>query len=134
MIKEFVDKFMSSKDKLKARFAKKHPKNYKEIVKAVVEILHDEDDYNSPDPGRITQIDHGEYQGTLLYVIASGDYQPSDYWYVMVWYGSCSGCDTLQDIQDNYPNYSEIPTEKQIDDYMTLALHIVQRLKKMDND
>jgi hypothetical protein len=48
-----------------------------------------------------------------------------------VGYGSCSGCDTLQGISD----YSHAaPNEKQIDDYMTLALHIVQGFKAVHGE
>jgi len=43
-------------------------------------------------------------------------------------YGSCSGCDTLEAIRD----YSgDTPTEKQLDEYMTLALHVVQGLRQI---
>lgn len=127
MIQEFVDAFMAKKPQLKAMFAKAHPGEYMDIVKSVVEVISD-DDYDVPDPGRIHQIDDGEYQGTLVFVIGAKGYQPSKYWYVYVDYGSCSGCDTLQAIHE----YSdEPPNEGQINDYMTLALHIVQGIKEM---
>lgn len=48
-----------------------------------------------------------------------------------VGYGSCSGCDTLEAIRDYS---SEKPTPEQVKDYMALALHIVQGLKKMGDD
>jgi hypothetical protein len=97
-------------------------------------ILNQGDRYGEPDPTRIHQIDDGDYQGTLLFVIAASGYQPSDYWYVKVGYGSCSGCDTLQAI-DGYGGYSdEAPSKDQVDDYMTLALHIIQGLKSMQGE
>lgn len=132
MIPAFVERFESSKAKLEAVFRAKHPENYDSIVKSVVELLHDEDnEYDTPDPERIVEIDHGNYQGTLLYVIGAGGYQPSDYWYVKVGYGSCSGCDTLQAIC----GYSDDPPDdEQVKDYMTLALHIVQGIKKMGDE
>jgi hypothetical protein len=66
-----------------------------------------------------------------VYVIAATGYQPSDYWYVKISYGSCAVCDTLERIRD----YSVgKPTAKQACDYMTLALHIVEGLKKMVDD
>lgn len=80
---------------LKINIKKQHPITYKEIVKDVITIVS-EDEYADPNPELITELDHGDYQGTLLYVIPSSAYQPSDYWYVMVSYGSCSCCDTLQ--------------------------------------
>lgn len=131
MIKEFVSRFEEKRVILEAVFREKHPSSYFDVVRSVVEVLYDEDDYYSIDPKRIHGIDDGDYQGTLVFVIASVGYQPSNYWYVKVGYGSCSGCDTLQSIS----GYSgESPTEDQVRDYMTLALHIVQGLRKMNDD
>lgn len=131
MIQAFVDRFMESKPALREKFSAKHPSSYRNVVEAVIEVLHgveDPGDWFSPDPKRIHEIDDGDYQGTLLYLIAADSYQPSVYWYVLVGYGSCSGCDTLESIRC-YTD--EPPTEDQIDQYMTLALHIVQRLKRI---
>lgn len=121
MIQKFVDRFMQQEhqDALRATFTAAHPSDYKAIVAEVVKILRD--GYGSPDPDRILEINDGEYQGTLLYVIAADGYQPSDYWFVKVGYGSCSGCDTLEALR----YYSdEAPTEKQI----------VQGLKDMQGE
>lgn len=130
MIQVFVDRFMEKTDELKAAIAKEPPSDYGEIVSRVVEaIRHPVDVYGEPDPTRITCIDHGDYQGTLIFVIGAEGYQPSRYWYVSVSYGSCSGCDTLQAIRD----YSDKPLSKQqINDYWTLMLHVVQELKEME--
>lgn len=62
-------------------------------------------------------------------MIAEKGYQPNDYYFVKVGYGSCSGCDTLEGIR-NYEDGN--PTEEQVKDYMTLALHVVQGLKRME--
>ena len=130
MIKEFVKDWEDNKETIREAFSKAHPESYKEIVKAVISAIsaaHD-DDYDYPDPDRIHQIDDGDYQGTLLFLIPAHGYQPSDYFYVRVGYGSCSGCDTLQAIRD----YEDgPPTEKQVNDYMTLALHILQGIKRL---
>jgi hypothetical protein len=130
MIQKFVDRFMEKGPELRAIFAEKHPRSYESIVKAVVSILS-EGEYNSIDPERIHEINDGDYQGTLVYVIAASGYQPSTYWYVKVYYGSCSGCDTLEAIRgyDNGP-----PTKEQVNDYMMLALHIVEGLKEMGDE
>ncbi len=127
MIQEFVDRFMAKKPELEAKFREAHPSEYVDIVKAVVETVTT-DQYDDMDPSRIHTIDDGEYQGTLLFVIAAKGYQPSDYWSVFVSYGSCSGCDTLRAINDYG---SDPPTDDQVSQYMTLALHIVQGLKKI---
>jgi len=127
VIQEFVDRFMAKKPELEAKFREAHPSGYIDIVKAVVEVVTT-NQYYDIDPSRIHTIDDGDYQGTLLFVIAAKGYQPSDYWSVFVSYGSCSGCDTLQAIHDYG---SDAPTDDQVSQYMTLALHIVQGLKKI---
>jgi len=128
MIQEFVDRFMGAKPQLEALFRQKHPEAYIDIVRAVVGVIADEGAWESPSAERIHEIDDGDYQGTLVFVIAAGGYQPDAYWYVKVGYGSCSACDTLASIRE----YSdEPPTEQQAADYMTLALHVVQGLRRM---
>ena len=128
MIQKFVDRFYEKRDELRMKFAEKHISDYGIIVEYVIEAITDSNSYGDPDPKRIHVIDDGDYQGTLLYIIGAKGYQPSDYWSVFVYYGSCSGCDTLQGIC-GYRD--EPPTEQNIDDYMTLALHIVQGLKEV---
>ena len=126
MIERFTKAWFACQDAVRANFVAAHPESYKEIVTAVVAMLQGalEDDWQDcPDAKLIHEINDGDYQGTLVYVIGAGGYQPSTYWYVKVGYGSCSGCDTLQAIRE----YSdEPPTEKQVDGYMTLALHVIQ--------
>jgi len=128
---KFVNQFMARKADIENIFREKHPDTYGEIVQAVISVLSDEDDFCTPDPERIHTIDDGHYQGTLVFVIAEKGYQPSEYWYVRVGYGSCSGCDTLEHIRGFR---DETPTDEQVKDYMTLALHIVQGLKKMGDE
>lgn len=131
MIDKFVKAWEANKAQVRNTFAAGHPGAYKDVVTAVVKALVDETDYETLDPERIVEIDHGQYQGTLLYVIGASDYQPDRYWFVKVGYGSCSGCDTLEALRgwEDGP-----PTEKQLDGYMTLALHIVQGLKELGGD
>lgn len=132
MIKKFVDRFTDKQNELRKVFAAGHPESYEDVVKAVVSVLSDENEYyQNPDPDRIHVIDDGDYQGTLVFVIAETGYQPSAYWATVVGYGSCSGCDTLQAIR-GYEE--ELPDDKQISDYMTLALHIVQNMKALSED
>lgn len=130
MIQAFVDRFMANEQKVREAFAAKEPDGYAEIVRVVVEHIGG-DEYGDPDPQRIHEINDGDYQGTLVYVIGASGYQPYDYWYVRVSYGSCSGCDTLEAIR----SWSgEPPTAQQVNDYWTLALHIVQGLKAMGDE
>ena len=133
MIEAFTKAWDERKHEIEIKFQNGHPSSYQDIVEAVIWILDDSDDFNNPDPGRITVIDHGDYQGNFLFIIAADGYQPRDYWFVMVGYGSCSGCDALADISSD-GEYSELPNEQQVKDYMTLALHILQGLKVLGGE
>lgn len=127
---ELVKRWDANKESIRKAFEEKRPGEYIDIIRAVVDAIGGEEYSDGPslDPSRIHQIDDGYYQGTLVFVIAAKGYQPSEYWSVLVSYGSCSGCDTLQSIH----NYSdEKPTDAEVDAYMTLALHVVQKLKKL---
>lgn len=136
MIKEFVERFDANRANLREKFKSYYKTDgysrweigYKDIVREVIDVIKGEG-YEKPDPERIHEIDDGDYQGTLLYVIAADNYQPDIYWYVKVGYGSCSGCDTLLYITECEENIEQV-----LDDLMTLALHIVQGLHKMDGE
>jgi hypothetical protein len=125
MIQEFVDRYIAKQDEFRAKMAKLIDKEnysfpgYGGLVRAVVELIGD-GDYSEPDPERIHQIDDGDYQGTLVFVIAAKGYQPYTYWVIKVGYGSCSGCDALQAIQ------YDTPIDQQLADLYTLGLHMVQ--------
>jgi hypothetical protein len=127
MIQEFITRFDANRESLRAKFAQKHPEEYRDIVVAVIETIA-EDEYGLPDPTRITEINDGDYQGTMLFVIGARGYQPRKYWAVYVDYGSCSGCDTLMSIQTDDDRKT---MEKQVSEYMTLAIHILQGLKEI---
>lgn len=137
MIEKFVKAWDERKGEIEAKFREKEPSEYKEIVHAVISILDKTETYGAPDANNIHEINDGDYQGTLLYLIPEDTYQPHEYWYVRVWYGSCSGCDTLESIHDtgnwNERDKPEIKEER-IKQYMTLALHIIQGLRSMDGD
>lgn len=128
MIQEFIAAFDAHRDTLRAQFKAERPGSYEDIVRVVVGVLKEVYEYGAPDPDRIVRIDHGDYQGTLLFVIGAQGYQPNNYWYVKVGYGSCSGCDTLQGICDW--DCKEV-TDEQANEYLTLALHVVQGLRSM---
>lgn len=133
MIETFVQRFEAGgRDRLLQQFRSAHPDGYEAIVKAVVEQIGGENDYDdSPDPERIHRIDDGDYQGTLLFVIGARGYQPSTYWAVKVGYGSCSGCDTYQAVRE-YNN--DPPTEEQAKEYLTMAIHVLQGLTLIGGD
>jgi hypothetical protein len=128
MIQNFVDCFIKEQKKL---FVDYHPGSYEAIVEEVIKAINPDSDYDLPDPSRIHTIDDGDYQGTLVFVIGAGGYQPHRYWATSVSYGSCGGCDTLQGIRDEGHTEDGAPTESQTADYQTLALHLVQSLTEI---
>lgn len=133
MIERFVKYWEARKVDIRAHFASNWPEDYEAIVKTVIEHMRpsgEDGPYfreDCPDPDRIHEIDDGDYQGTLIYVIANTGYQPSTYWAVDVGYGSCSGCDALQAITD----YRDEHSESDLDQLMQLALNVVQGLRQI---
>ena len=103
--------------------------SYIDLVKMVVEIIFNTDSYITYNVDEITEIDNGSYQGTLLFLIPVETYQPyeGDYLMTYVGYGSCSGCDTLQNIQSfiDYEDEGEVVSDRVIADFMTLCKDIV---------
>lgn len=140
MIDKFITIYMENKPKLEAKFST-HPDDYKRVVIRLVEFLAEvmsesgvyED--SVPDKERVTVIDEGDYQGLQVFVIGCGGYQPSTYWVTSEYYGSCSGCDTLEaTLESNWTEgmgRSEGVSEAQLKDYMTLCLHLLQSMVKV---
>ena len=116
MITEFIDKFQEIKPRLLVQFSKEEPDDYSDIFKQTIKMMFEdtEDTYFSnsetPDFERITVIDDGDYQGTLVFVVASKGYQPSDYWATRV----------------DYDN-----PEKSAPEMVTMALHMIESMKKI---
>lgn len=128
MIEGCVEAFMKAKPELRKGFVEQPPETYDDIVKRVVEAVGPfACEYTEMDAENIHVVDDGDYQGTLVYLVPEKGCQPSAYWYVRVGYGSCSRCDALPGIQDGGGT-----PEDRADDYMTLALHIVQGLREME--
>ena len=109
--------------------------DYLYLVQKIVSIILNggEDEHGDRwSAEKITEIDNGDYQGTLLFLIPKDTYQPSEYEYLMTFvnYGSCSGCDTLQAIQD----WGEKKlVESQVRDFMTLCRDLVCSIIKPYN-
>lgn len=133
MEKEIIQKWETNKSKLQDWLKLNHPSSYKALVEKLFELVinsqdgSDFDDYNWRG---MTVIDDGSYQGTQIFIVPKNTYQPSreDYLVTDTYYGSCSGCDTLQGIC-GYGD--EPPTKTQVSEYMTLALHLVQKMKQL---
>ena len=135
MIKEFVLAWDANKDKLSEYIASHKQEDYNSYEK-IVKMLFEQviNPYMKSqhkidfDVDKIHEIDDGDYQGTLLYMIPTASYQPSYWEYVAtyVYYGSCSGCDTLLAISDY--GY-DLPDADQVEDYVELCLNILQHCK-----
>ena len=137
MLKYCRDKWNENKDKLEDALREANNLNscdYKDLVALVVEhILNPgECDCDMYDPKNITVIDNGDYQGTQLFMIPMDTYQPSEYEYLLTYvgYGSCSGCDTLQSIQEWD---GKKLTDSQIKDFMKLCGDLVCSIVKPYN-
>lgn len=136
MINDFVQKWDKYKNDLEKYFRETNQDEYDEyskIVKVLFEnVINKDIDYGEYNTEEMLVIDDGDYQGTQIFILHRDVYQPGveDYVYTNTYYGSCSGCDTLKSIQ----SWGELPTEKQIKDYMELSLHLLQKCKFMSED
>ena len=140
MLKFCRDAWDKNKDKLKAEIMLDEHINECEyvylvelIVKHILNPALKEADCCEFDFDEITVIDNGDYQGTLLFMIPEKTYQPdaNDYLLTYAYYGSCSGCDTLQRIQGF--KFDGFPTESQVNDYMLLCKGLVCNIVKPYN-
>lgn len=139
MLKILVQKWDKNKNRLKHYLEEATNLNscsYMDLVKATFEYIYNDDDCNAKfkklDVVHVTEIDNGDYQGTLLFLIPFETYQPSESEYLMTYigYGSCSCCDTLQAIQDWTNNKL---TGQQVTDFMTLCKDILSNTIKPYN-
>lgn len=103
---------------------------YADIVKAIFERVINpsiEREWEKYDIEKMTIVNDGDYQGTLIFLIPKNVYQPDAYDYIVThnYYGSCSGCDALQSYQ--------FATEgkARIDGIMMIALHLVEKMKPL---
>lgn len=104
IMKELWDK---NKDKLRTELSSRDDLNecsYVDLVKIAFDKIYNDDsrlDNENLFIDRVHEIDDGDYQGTLIYLIPFNSYQPDpeDYLMTFAWYGSCSGCDALQSAQ-----------------------------------
>lgn len=131
MIQEVVRQWDMNKDNLKRHIVENkemyRDMDYEGLVKNVIDIILNGGNpptvYSSED---LTVIDDGDYQGTMLFAIPARRYQPdeTDYIFTYVYYGSCSGCDTLQSVQEDWD-------EDFLEGFMTLSLHLIQKMKHL---
>ena len=164
MIPYCIDKWEKNKSKLQDDI-KENPAwktcDYLYLVKKVITIVLNDGMEECPvsaempsqirngtqpewNPERITQINDGKYQGTLLYLVPRSEDSPSacDYLMGFLEYGSCTLCDTLERIQ--YEGYTDhtVPyedylrqkcTKTQVRDFMTLCRDFICSMIKPYN-
>lgn len=141
MIEAIVKQWDANKHKLEEYFATTKQEDYRDYKTIVVKlfelvITEIENEWSGTDEfdiSKMTVIDDGDYQGTTIYIIPKDTYQPSinDYVITNNYYGSCSGCDTLLAIS-SYED--DLPNKEQVKEYMTIALHLVQKLRWLGSE
>jgi hypothetical protein len=131
MQKDIVAQWDKNKGNLETYFRitpqPEYADSYLAILKIIVGLVLTDKQYKL---SRITVVDDGDWQGTQLFLIPEDVYQPSLGHYLLThtYYGSCSGCDTLKKINQ----YEEgLPSEDQIAAYMTLSLHLIQKMTRI---
>lgn len=129
MIQEFINEFFKKECQIRTEVADLVQKgvyiSYVELVEILIGNLSDASYRYIPDPERIHIIDDGDYLGTLLFVVSDKRRQPSVYFSLKVYYGSCSYCDTLKGILE------ESDEELKVKLIMTEILHLVQSIKEI---
>lgn len=141
MLKILSEKWAKNEDKL--RTAISEIKNvddltYLDLVRLTFSTIYNDDsiEYTHQELNckRITEIDDGDYQGTLIFMIPFKTYQPDEGEYLMTYvgYGSCSGCDALQSIMSSRRGIAH-PDEQQITDLLHLCRDIVTNTIKPYN-
>lgn len=134
MIKEFCLAWEKNKSELEEYFKTTRQGqycSYGDLVKLIFDKVINPGfsaDYYRYNTDEIVEIDDGSYQGTLIFILHRDTYQPGvcDYVYTNTYYGSCSACDTLLGIS----RYDcDLPDEEQVQDYMSLCLHLLQNCK-----
>jgi hypothetical protein len=132
MILHYVKQWEERKHLLEQWLTKNEPNSYENIYEMLFHLVITRSERGELewDWNRFVKIDDGEYQGNQIFILCSNVYQPelNDYIFTSVAYGSCSGCDTFQAIQE-----SEDKAER-VKGYMTLALHMVQETKSFNTN
>lgn len=131
----FADFWFKNKEKLRAYFKQHNQKEYAEtyrtLLEKLIQIMINPELKRPLDIERIEEIDHGKNQGEKIWIIPYKTYPPDirEYIWTHIEYGSCSECDTLKRIYDNKDD--EYKLEQRIEDYMTLSLHLLQRMRPL---
>lgn len=133
MDKEIIERWEKGKENLREWFKMTPQSEYDSYSKVVSALIKNCLNYGDlSDDEELSEdfdvSDHGNWQGTQIFLLHKDVYQPdtSNYYIFDNYYGSCSVCDTLLSISQYEGG---IPTKEQVDEYMTLCLHMVQRMR-----
>lgn len=110
--------------------------SYEDVFGLIIEvILNNNDKELKWDVSKLTRVDDGDYQGTILFVIPEDCYQPDEASYLMgyVGYGSCSGCDALQAITPSPWGEEEYDVNKTVSEFMRLAAQMLSGIVRPYN-
>lgn len=135
MEQKFIDLWFKNKDKLEEALMNYEDLewcSYLDLFKLTIKniINAGRTDYDRIlDEDKITEINNGDFRGTLLFIIPGSIYNPmeDEYYITFVNYGNCFGYDTLLAIQHNYGYESK---KEQVNDLMMLCLHMLERMKR----
>lgn len=134
MINELIPQWEENKHRVR-QWVSETPMSqidYLSIVKAVfrLAIIKTMDGFYEWNHDGVIESEFGAYSGNSVYLIPSHDYNAETIVATHTAYGSCSGCDTILSIS----RYEDgLPNSEQVDEYMTLALHLVQKLTIITN-
>lgn len=130
MTKDFLEKWEKYKNDLEKYFSntpQEEYNSYLKITKAIFKNVFNREKIDF-DLEEIIELVLGDYQGTLVFLIPTKGEDNKNYVITSVGYGSCNVCDTLQSIEE-LDGGNDIPSLRQVKDYMTLSLHIFQKTK-----
>ena len=135
MIQIYIDNWYRNKDLLENYYRttpKSEYSNYENIVRKTIELVLNtgERGFNQFDLTKLCELKYGDYSGDYLYIIPKDSADDiRECIYFSIYYGSCSGCDTLEGL-NNYEK--RLPDEQQIKEYMQLSLNIIQSIKHFE--
>lgn len=129
---KIIEKWEENKGKLRYFFQNTEQREYDSYAKILEAICENILLYKKPN---VLESSLGNYSGDSVFVLTDNTLDSGHYNFDTCCnesfiittndYGSCSGCDTLLSIS----HYDDgFPTEEQVNEYMTLSLHLVQRM------
>lgn len=129
----FSEAWFKNKEKfrnyLQTHQQEEYAEEYIDLLKALIEVVINPELEEKLRIDYIVEADQDGYQGEKIWLIPYDSFScPEKYIWTHTYYGSCAGCDTLKGIAHYDYGY---PTCEQVEEYLTLALHLLQRMKPL---